>query len=107
MKTLNSLTKDERSLLLFLETRAVDHRGRVDTKHMNSEDMAIAAQWHLEGFVNFGRIASEDLNQYGSHWCHLSEQAWMLVAEERKARAERMWAKRTWKTTDEKRARAA
>ena len=42
MKSLDTMTSDERNLLLYLETRAVDHGGLVDAKHMNKEDMEIA-----------------------------------------------------------------
>ena len=87
MKTLDTLTKDERSLLLFLESRATDQGGRVKTAHMNAADMTIAEGWHREGFVGFGRIASEDLSEFGTHWCSLSDEAWALAAAERKARA--------------------
>jgi len=104
--TLELMTEDERSLLLFLESRAVDQAGRVKTIHMNADDMEIAEQWNRDGFVKFGRIASEDLNEFGTHWCHLSDEAWGFAAAERKARAGRTWAKRDWKTTEEKRAHA-
>jgi len=107
MKTLDTMTKDERSLLLFLESRAVDNSGRVQTVHMNFDDMKTTERWNKEDFVKYGRIASEDLNKYGTHWCQLSDEAWQLAAAERKARAARTWAKREWKTTDEKRALAA
>ena len=40
------LSKDEKSLLLFLETRAVDYGGRVNVQHMNLEDMEIAKRWN-------------------------------------------------------------
>jgi len=46
MKSLNKMTKNERSLLLYLETRAVDYGGIVDTRHMNQDDMEIAKEWN-------------------------------------------------------------
>lgn len=104
---LSEMTKDERSLLLFLETRAVDHAGKVQTAHMNADDFKIAASWDKTGFIKFGRVAFEDVNKFGSHWCSLSEEAWALAASERKARAGRTWTKRTWKTADEKRGKKA
>lgn len=42
------LDKDEKSLLLYLETRAVDCSGSVDTRHMNTSDQKTAAAWHEE-----------------------------------------------------------
>ena len=35
---MKDLTKEERSLLLCLETRAVDYGGTVDARHMNQDD---------------------------------------------------------------------
>ena len=104
MKTLNEMTKDEKSLLLFFECRAVDNAGRVKTDHMNDDDRALADRWSVEGFVRWGRIRAADLNEFGSHWCILSDEAWALAAEERKARAARTWTKRNWRTTEEQRA---
>lgn len=92
MKTLESMTKDERSLLLYLETRAVDYGGKVDTRHMNAEDMAIAKNWNTEGFVKFGRIKFHDINILSkmTHWCELSDEAWTLAHQERRARCTRI-----------------
>jgi len=107
--TLAEMTKEERSLLLFLETQAVD-AGRVKTAHMNREDFEIAEKWHQSGFIQFGRICSEDLKKIAKRighltqspcWCQLSEEAWKLAHEERKARAARIWTKRDWRTTAE------
>ncbi len=106
MKTLDQLTKDERSLLLFLETRAVDYGGRVKTPRMNGQDFDTAAEWSKQGFIRFGRIAARYNadNDYGTHWVELSAEAWQLAHEERRARYARLNKSRTWKTTEEHRA---
>lgn len=98
--------KEEVSLLLFLETRAVDHSGRVDSRFMNESDFAIAKEWNELGFVRFGRIASEDCNPSGSNWVELSDDAWREVSELRMERAKRNWKHRRFETTEEKRASA-
>lgn len=100
---LSTMTKDEKSLLLFLETCAVDRGGRVDTRRMNSTDRNIVDGWTILQFVRFGRICYADLSPDSdtSDWVHLSEEAFRLAHEERKARAERMWDKRSWRTTEE------
>lgn len=90
MKSLDTMTSDERNLLLYLETRAVDYGGIVDTKHMNKEDMDIAKKWNDEEFVKFGRIKFHSLTSTGSYWVELSEVAWKLAHEERKARCIRI-----------------
>jgi len=106
---LKDLTKNEKSLLLYLETRAVDHGGLVDIRQMNDEDVDTAMRWDKEVFVQYGRVCAADVQRLGSmrrkltNWCLLSPKAWQLAHEERRARAERMWDKRSWQTTLEKR----
>lgn len=95
------MSKDERSLLLFLESCAVDKHGRVNQVHMNKLDFEIAERWNDEGFIEFGRICFDNVSSNGAFWCHLSEHAYALASSERKARAERCWLKRNYKTTKE------
>ncbi len=97
------MTREERSLLLFFETRQVDYAGKVHTDHMNDDDMEIASKWTVAGFIRFGRVVAADCNPSGTHWCHLSDEAWTLAAEERKARGIRTWLKKPYQTTEEKR----
>jgi len=92
MKNLDTMTSDERNLLLYLEVRAVDQGGLVDTKHMNKEDMEIAEKWDKEGFVKFGRIKFHSIAE-SSHWCELSDEAWNIAHAERKARCKRIMSK--------------
>lgn len=102
-KTLKKMSRDERSLLLFLETRATDYVGRVNTLHMNVPDMKIAEKWSKEGFIGFGRIVFRNHNSDGTHWVRLSRGAWRLAHKERIARARRMWENKTWLSTEESR----
>lgn len=103
------MTKDDRSLLLYLETCAVDHGGSVATVHMNDEDFAIARHWNSEGFVEFGRIRESDFISRDSpisnrtHWCRLSDVAWEMAHRFRRERAERSWDSKRYQTTAEKR----
>ena len=94
MKSLDTMTSDERNLLLYLETCAVDHGGKVDTKHMNKEDMDIAKKWNDERFVKFGRIKFHSIT-VGTHWCEVSDEAWNIAHAERKARCIRIMSKQT------------
>lgn len=100
---LEEMSRDERSLLLYFETRAVDYGGRVDVRMMNDGDMQIAKMWHENGFIRFGRIVIRDHNGDGTHWCKLSEEAWKLAHEERRAREKRLWLKKDWMTTEDSR----
>ena len=98
---IKDMSKDEKSLILFLETRQVDYGGRVNTQHMNSDDMEIASRWDKKGFIGFGRIVMRNHNSDGTHWCKLSEEAFQLAHELRRERAGRMWLNKTWLSTKE------
>jgi hypothetical protein len=101
------LDKKGLSLLLFLETAAVDQGGKVNIAHMNESDMTLAEGWHEAGFIGFGRIIAADCSPRGTHWVHLSDDAMTAAHAERKARAKRMWHSRLYITTEEKREDAA
>ena len=91
------MTKNETSLLLFLETQAVDSKGIVKTIHMNDEDFEIGKRWDKDGFVKFGRRFFHEIEQIPeylikyrpAYYVVLSDKAWQVVARERRARAER------------------
>lgn len=107
MKTLSEietpqLTKDERSLLLYFETCAVDNSGRVEMIRLNDTDREIAKRWHASGFVRFGRIRAAFVTPRSSHYTHLSEEAWALVHTLRKERAERGWSNRNFETVHDR-----
>jgi hypothetical protein len=106
--SLADLTKEERSLLLFFEANAVDHGGALNTQHMNDADRAIAARWHEEKFIEFGRIAMASLQatvaasgHRRTHYVVLGPEALALAQEERRARIERMAKDRTWRKARE------
>lgn len=94
---IEDMNKDEKSLLLFFECAAVDYGGLCKGAHMNAEDIAIAKQWNESGFVKFGRIASKDIKSPAAggrfpntNWVILSDEAWKLAHEERRARQKRI-----------------
>lgn len=88
------MTRNEKNLLLFFETQAVDYGGTLEGVRMNADDFAIAQRWREAGFVHFGRIAFSDIKKYNGvardHWCVLSDEAWLIAHAERRARAERV-----------------
>lgn len=89
-------TRDEKSLLLYFETQATDYGGTLEGVRMNADDFALAKRWHETGFVQFGRIALNDIKRHNGvardHWVVLSEEAWKLAHAERRARCERVMA---------------
>lgn len=87
------LTKLQKSLLIYLETCAVDTGGLVIGARMNKEDFQIVEIWKNEGFLNFGRIAMADIQKDTytphDHWVELSEKAWQMAHQLRIERADR------------------
>ena len=68
---MNVTTEEEKSLLMYLETCAVDHDGRVDLRHMNGEDIGVVARWAETGaIVWWKRLRAREikrLQKCGSH----------------------------------------
>lgn len=90
-EVLDAMTKEQRSLLLFLETQAVDRGGMVSGENMNVEDFQIARQWAADKFIRFSRIPTSLLAKGSTrnHVVELSEEAWACAGLERIRRAKR------------------
>jgi hypothetical protein len=102
MAELRDLSREERSLLLFVETCAVDHAGAMSSKHLSSDDQKLLDRWNETGFVQSGRICFKDAERIKrGQWCELSEDAWLLSRQERRERAERLLSSRRWHRTVE------
>lgn len=89
----DELSQDERSLLVYLETRAVDHGGIVAGHHMNEMELKVAEEWNRENFIRFTRLRPDFLDDVkkngGSHAVELSDIAYNCVTLIRKRRAKR------------------
>lgn len=96
MKDLIDFTREEKSLILFFETQAVDYSGIVGTIHMNNTDMEIAEKWDKQGFIVFRRRPFKDIEKDSefyqrdkrTHYVMLSDDAWIVAHALRKIRAE-------------------
>lgn len=101
MKSLDEMTRDERSLLLYIETCAVDYGGLVNSLRINQVDREILKRWDADGFISFSRITFKSLELLQDKNCtnlvRLSEDAWKLAHEERRARNVRMSNKSPYK----------
>jgi hypothetical protein len=99
------MKKPERSLLIYCETCAVDHIGKMDPRHLNAADFEILDRWEKEGFIRYGRIEAAEFQGRSrgarTHWCRLSEDAWQEAHWQRRLRAEGSWEDREWRTTSE------
>ena len=100
--TESTMTKDEASLLLYLEARMVDNDGTVDPRMMNKTDFDIAERWGRSGFIEFGRLKAREIEYLASklpassgrpsprsHYVRFTPQAWEAAHRERRARSER------------------
>ena len=91
---LSELSKDERSLLLYIESCAVDQGGLVHNLRINAEKRDILERWNKDKFIFFSRITTASLkilrNKHQTGQVFLSENAWELAHKERRARNLRM-----------------
>lgn len=92
-------TREEDSLLLFLETCAVDF-GYVDVRHMNTEDMIIAERWNKDGFIIFRRMPFRWIEKLGcragkrnTHYVVFTPEAFNIAHKLRCERAGRVATK--------------
>lgn len=94
------MTKCELSLLLYLESRAVDHGGLVDLKFITNDDMNIAESWNVSGYIEFVRLDFESVERlhHSTYAVKLTEKAWEDAHKERRARYERIYKNRRWST---------
>lgn len=99
---MKTFTKDETSLLLFFETAVVDFAGRYNSAQCNNEDRANTEKWKQSGYIEAGRVCSQNLSAGGKNlWVKLSPEAMEDAQRLRRERAERMWQKREWMTAEE------
>lgn len=80
-------TKLERSLILYLESRAVDNSGLLDNRQMNKEDMDLCKKWNEIGFIKFGRVPFNDIQGSKTHYAILTPEAFAEAHKERVRRS--------------------
>lgn len=96
---LEKMSRDERSLLLYFECCAVDNGGLTESNKMNKEDFEIAEKWNKSGFISFSRLTYKSIQllvKKNAHRVFLSEDAWKLAHQERRARSDRMNKREPW-----------
>ena len=96
-------TRDEKSLVLYLETCLVDSWGRVAGAHLNAEDIVIAENLTKEGLLQFGRLKFRAISKLNKdhptlsrqyhYWVRFTDKAWGCAGKWRRERSERILAK--------------
>ena len=91
------MNKNEKSILLYLETCLVDQRGRVESQRMNEEDFENIEKFKKENLIDFGRIPFKELEKLNklsgpriyTHWIKSTDEAWKSAHKFRRERAEK------------------
>lgn len=83
------MDKDEKSLLLFFEDMAVNQWGWIDNPlKLNEVDIEIGKKWNESGFCLFKRASKmRGETTILTYIVKLSDEAWSIAHELRKARA--------------------
>lgn len=89
---IEEMSRDEKSFLLYAETRAVDHGGLLDMRQCNQEDAEIGKKWNDSGFMEYKRFTKRDADgdvESLTYRVVLSDEAWETAHKIRRDRAER------------------
>lgn len=90
--TIESITRDQRSVLVYAEHCAVEHGGLLEGIRMNPDDHTALIQLEIAGFLTSGRVPGKMLGSFRvrqvTHWCDLTDAGWDLAAQLRRARSE-------------------
>ena len=92
------MKRDQKNLLMYLETCMVDYGGKVENRRMNADDFSQVEAWKAEGLIRFGRLFSGEANNrkrvyLGTHWVLFTDKAWELAHRFRRERAARLASK--------------
>ena len=95
-----TLTKVERSIILYAESCSVEYGGLLEGMRMNDLDIAALRKFEDAGLLSFGRVPVallEPLSRFGrkpTHWVTFTDEAWQLAHALRRERAARGSASR-------------
>ena len=88
--TPDTMTRDQRSILLYAESCAVEHGGLLEGIRMNKDDHAALDDLAQAGMLTWGRTPGKLLGTFQrnvTHWCDLTEAGWALAFQLRRERA--------------------
>lgn len=88
----SELTRDQKSIILYVEARCVDHDGLLRGEQMNSDDHANLKAFQESGHLTYGRVPAMMLPQLRgqTHWATLNDAGWELAHSLRKERGGRI-----------------
>lgn len=88
--TTETITRAQRSALLYAESCAVDDGGLLEGIRLNKDDHAALDELQQAGILTWGRTPGRLLGKFTrnvTHWCDLTEAGWTLASQLRRARA--------------------
>lgn len=97
---ITTLTKVERSIILYAESCSVDYGGLLEGVRMNNDDLTALRKFQDAGLLSFGRIPAKllrplsDFGRNPTYWITFTDDAWQLASALRRQRAERGSASR-------------
>ncbi|WP_186187936.1 hypothetical protein [Burkholderia gladioli] len=104
--TIETLSRAQKSILLYAETCLVDYGGLLEGRRMNQDDMDALKALAYAGSISFGRVPGSLLSEirdrtgrHVTHWITFNDVAWNLTHAIRRERASKGSASR--KAVDE------
>jgi hypothetical protein len=92
------LDKTGQQLLLYLEIRQVEHKGRVPVQTLSREHRKLINEWAEDDFVTVEKIHPDDAIYRDEHCVALSPSAWVVARRFRRAIAKLNIENRTYRT---------
>lgn len=83
------LTKEEKSLLLYVEDCCVNKSGYLENEKMSGSEIKTLEKWNEDGFIYFRRLKSHEMIYKKTHVTKLSNKAWDLAYLCRRDRSEK------------------
>lgn len=114
MIDISTMTKDEKSIILYAETCIVDKGSLMEGARMNAADHEALKRFQAAGILTYGRILSccptpSHFSSQPTHWVRFTDEAWTLATALRRQRATQLgpYSTAVFAAVDERAARAA
>ena len=91
-------TNEEASLLMFLDTCAVDRAGKIDPRRLNRDDWGILERWETDKKLFCGRLPFEHVEKLAKS--HYPATHWVVLSSEWVAHATHLREERTSRGKD-------
>lgn len=84
-----TMTREQRSILLYAETCIVDGSGLLEGIRMNEADHQALTKLKDEGFLDYGRVPGSLLGELKgkTHWINFYESGWQAAHQLRRSRS--------------------